>query len=146
MSAQQPRTLCEMVKPSTACHQMGDNVLQEADKISEPVSTADKSQCILAGRSYGNHDDILCRRITLLNRQAACGHRATCTGMARLALGVAKLAEVVDAVEHGALEGDGGVQVVLLARLIHADACSQRNQPHATRATATGPMPGDSTS
>ncbi len=41
---------------------------------------------------------------------------------ARLALGVAKLAEVVDAVEHRALERDGRVQVVLPAGLVHADA------------------------
>jgi len=41
----------------------------------------------------------------------------------RLALGVAKLAEVVDAVEHRALERDRSIQVVLLARLVYADTC-----------------------
>ena len=38
---------------------------------------------------------------------------------AHLLLGVAELVQVVDAVEDGALEGHGGVQVVLAAALIH---------------------------
>ena len=59
--------------------------------------------------------------------------------VARLALGVAELAEVVNAVEHGAFERDGGIQVVLLARLIHADACAQHNQP-----TLSVPLPSPS--
>jgi hypothetical protein len=39
-----------------------------------------------------------------------------------LFLGVAELGEVVDAVEHGALVGNAGVEVVLLAVLIDAEA------------------------
>ena len=39
-----------------------------------------------------------------------------------LLLGVAKLVQVVDAVKDGALEGNGGVQVVLAAALIDGEA------------------------
>ena len=59
---------------------------------------------------------------------------------ARLALGVAELAEVVDAVEHRALERDGRVQVVLPAGLVHADACARRSATRDLRAISVERM------